>query len=48
MRNKKTMSVLMAILLSLLVGCSEKSTDKMSPIKTNIAVGAKLEDLLEN
>ena len=44
----KTGPLIMLILLSLLVGCSDESMDKMSLIKSDIAVGKKLEEMLKN
>ena len=48
MRKMKTGPLIMLILLSLLVGCSDESMDKMSLIKSDIAVGKKLEEMLKN
>ena len=47
MRTMKKMSVMMAILLSLLVGCNQQSPDKMSYVRGNLLVGEKLEDALD-
>ena len=47
MRTIKKMSVMMAILLSLLVGCNQRSPDKMSQVRGNILVGEKLEEALD-
>ena len=47
MRKMKKISMMMAILLSLLVGCNQGSPDKLSQVRGNILVGEKLVDALD-
>ena len=47
MRKMKKMSLMMVILLSLLVGCNQRSPDKLSQVRGNILVGEKLTKALD-